>query len=133
MLKANRILALIAIVICATQILSLLVHIVRPKEEAQKSPWTEVLSLKKNEIVRRTFVWYVGGLVFLGVAKLLTQVQVWLQLSLGIAGVSALLLGCAGGGFAGKEFLWPRFGLSILTLGILILISQRLSRANRQA
>jgi len=151
MLMAKRILVVIAIVLCLMQTLDLFVHVIRPKKEAS-SPWTEMrqmLNLRGSEIVRRTIVWFIGGLVALVAALALTERQPWLHFSFGIGGVAAMLLGCSGGalfgisgisallmgggGLAASEFLWPRFVLSILTLAILTLMSVHLSRANRSA
>jgi hypothetical protein len=150
MLMAKRILVVIAIVLCLMQTLDLFVQVIRPKKEAT-SPWTEMkqmLNLKGSEIVRRTIVWYIGGLVALLAAVALTKTQPWLHLSFGIGGVGAMLIGCSGGAlfgisgisallmggvaFAGSEFLWPRFVLSLLTLAILSLMSVCLSRDGRK-
>ena len=126
MLKAKRILALIAIVLCVMQILSLFVHIIRPRGQEPKLRFLQVLDVKRNEAIRRTLVWYIGGLLFLVVAVAAVRTQPWLQLSFGIAGVGAMLMGCAGGTIASQQVLWLRFCLSIFALAILVLISLHL-------
>lgn len=149
MLTAKRILVVIAIVLCFMQILDLFVQMIRPKKEAQESPLRQVrqmLDVTESETARRTLVWYVGGLVALVAAAAFSKGQPWLQLSFGIGGFSAMLIGCsggalmgiggiyalliggAGGAFGSAEFLGPRFGLSLLTLAILVTVSGRLSR-----
>jgi len=153
MLTAKRVLIVIAIVLCLMQILDFFVQVIRPKKEAQQSPWREMrgtLNLKESAIARRTSVWYIGGLLSLAAAVALSKSQPWLHLSFGVAGVSAmliggsggalfgiggiyaLLMGGAGGAFGSTEFLWPRFALSLLTLVILVLISLRLEGESRE-
>ena len=127
MLNAKRILALIAIALCVMQILSLMVRVTGPKQE-ERTRFLDMVSPKEEVVARRTVVWYVGGIVFLGVAALLEEPQAWLQLSFAVSGVAAMLVGCAGGGVSGRVFVWTRLILSFLTLAILILISLLLSR-----
>jgi len=128
MLTARRILVLIGMVLCVMQILSLAVKLTAPEKEAQGMLWLDMVSPKEEVVARRTAVWTIGGMVFLGVAALMAEAQAWLQLSFGVGGVAALLVGCAGGGLSGRVFLWPRLILSLLTLAILILISLLISR-----
>lgn len=132
MLNAKRILALIALVLCVMQILGLVVQVTRPKKESPGLMWLNIVNPEEGQVARRTVVWYIGGLIFLGLAVVTGKTQAWLQLSFGIAGVAALLVGCAGGGLSGRVFLWPRLILSLLTLAILIVISLRLSQKHRK-
>jgi hypothetical protein len=130
MLKAKRVLILIAIVLCVMQLLGMTVQVIRPKKEARQVQWGQMLQQEEKEVVRKTLVWYLGGLIFLAVAITMEQPQALLQLSFGVAGVAALLVGHTGGGLSGRAILWPRFGLSFLTLAILIIICVRLSRVS---
>ena len=104
MLKAKRILVVIAIVLCLMQILDFFVQVIRPKREARQSPWREMrqmLNVTESETARRTLVWYVGGLLALMAAAALAKSQPWLHLSFSVAGVSAMLIGCSGGALFG--------------------------------
>ena len=133
MRNGKRILAVIAIALCVMQILGLVVQVTRPEKEAHRPMWLSMANPREDEVARRTVVWYVGGLIFLGLAAIMGETHAWLQLSFGIAGVAALLVGSAGGGFSGRVFLWPRLILSFLTLAVLVLICLRLSRPASQA
>jgi hypothetical protein len=132
MLNAKRVLAVIAIVLCAMEILALFVQVIRPAKEEPEFGLGRMFLVKRSEVIRRTLVWYIAGIVLLGTAASIRKKQPWLQLSFGIGGFSAMLIGCSGAALASREFLWPRFILSLLTLTILVGVSVRFSREAEQ-